>query len=898
MPEWKQEILRRLESLKLEPTREAEIVEELAQHLDDRYEELLSAGASDEEAVGAALRELSSGELLAEELARVERKAAGEAVVLGSGGKSHMLGDIRQDLRYGLRTMLKNPAFTIIAVVALALGIGANTAIFSVVNSILLRPLPFKDPDRLVFIWHAYPKLNLMAPVSPPGFMDYRARGDVFESAAASVGASVNLTGEGEPERIQLRAVTASYFPTLGVMPALGRTFLDEEDQPGHDHVVILSNGLWQRRFGADPSIVGKTITLDGEGYNVVGVMPESFRLFGQDNIWAPLALSAEQLAPNRRRSEFLMMVARLRPGVTLGQAQAAMNAVAGQIQQDNPQSFPSDGSWGLQVKPVYEEMVADIRPALLVLLGAVGFVLLIACANVANLLLARASGRRREIAIRTALGAGRGRLVRQLLTESVLMSLVGGGLGLLLAVWGVDVLIKLNENNIPRSQEIGIDGRVLAFTFGLSLLTGVLFGLVPALQASKTELTEALKEGGRGSAGRHRTRFRNLLVVSEIALALVLLIGAGLMVKSFARLLHVNPGFDPQNLLTMQVALPSTKYREPAQRADFYRQTLEKIRSLPGVQAAGAVSNLPLSGSVSSGFFSIEGQEYSPGQQLPHGDIRSATTEYLQAMSIPLSKGRYFNDRDTDANTLVTIIDETIARLYWPDSDPIGKRIAFNRPDDTKVWIEIVGVVGAVKHKALDADYRGQIYLPHAQSPRGGMYLVVRTLGEPSSMTAMVRSAIQAVDKDQPVYRVMTMEALVTESVAQKRFSMLLLALFAVVAVMLAIVGLYGVMSYGVSQRTHEIGVRMALGAQSRDVLKMVVGQGLALALIGVGVGLVAAFLLTRLMSSLLFGVSATDPYMFASIPLILAAVALLACYIPARRATKVDPMIALRYE
>ncbi|HEX8142216.1 MAG TPA: ABC transporter permease [Pyrinomonadaceae bacterium] len=899
MPEWKREIGKRLESLKLEPTREAEIVEELAQHLEDRYEELLSGGATLEEATSAALRELSEGGLLAEELGRVVREAApSEAIVFGSKGRSNMLGDIWQDLRYGLRTMLKNPGFTGVAVLALALGIGANSAIFSVVNSILLRPLPFKDPDRLVMVWHSYPKLDLIAPVSPPGFTDYGARTDVFENAAVASGGSANLTGAGEPERIQARAVTASFFPTLGVTPALGRTFLQEEDQPSHEHVVVLSHGLWQRRFGADPAIVGQTIMLDGEGYNVVGVMPESFRMFGQDDLWAPLALTAEQLSPKRRGSEFLLMIARLKPGVSLEQAQAVMDTVAGQIRQNNPQNYPNDGSWGVKVKSVYEETVGDIRPALLVLLGAVGFVLLIACANVANLLLARASVRRKEIAIRTALGAGRRRLIRQLLTESVLLSLVGGGLGMVLAVWGVDVLVKLNQNNIPRAQEVGIDGRVLAFTCGLSLLTGILFGLAPALQASKTELTEALKEGGRTSGGSHRARVRNLLVISEIALALVLLIGAGLMVKSFSRLSHVNPGFEPQNLLTMQVALPSTKYSEPKRRADFYRQALEKIKTLPGVQSAGAVSHLPLSGSVGSGFFSIEGRAESPGEQLPHTDLRASTPDYLQTMGIPLLKGRYFNERDTEASPNVAIVDETLARRYWPNEDPIGKRISFNRRENADVWREVVGVVGAVRHKALDADYRGQLYFPHPQNPWGGMYLVVRTMNEPASMAAMVRDAIQSVDKDQPVYRVMTMETLLAESVAQRRFSMLLLTLFAVVAVLLAIVGLYGVMSYGVSQRTHEIGIRMALGAQAGDVLRMVVGQGLLLALIGVGAGLLASLALTRVMSSLLFGVSARDPFMFVSIPLILAAVALLACYIPARRATKVDPMIALRYE
>ncbi|HEV2913882.1 MAG TPA: ABC transporter permease [Pyrinomonadaceae bacterium] len=899
MPEWKQEIGKRLAGLKLAPARKAEIVEELAQHLEDRYEELLARGATLEEAARSALRELDDGgSLLAQELSRIEEKPQREPAIFGDTGRMNMIGGIWQDLRYGLRMMLKNPAFTAVAVLALGLGIGANTAIFSVVNSILLRPLPFREPDRLVTVMHNYPKLDLIAPVSPPGFEDYRARTDVFENAGASSGGSFNLTGEGEPERIQARGVTAGFFETLGVEAALGRTFLPEEDKPGNEHVVVLSNGLWQRRYGADPGVVGRTITLDGEGYTVVGVMPAGFRFYGQDDAWAPLALNAEMMSPNRRGSEFLLMIARLKPGVSFEQAQAAMNSVASQIRQDNPQQYPSDSDWGVRVKPVYEEMVADIRPALLVLLGAVGFVLLIACANVANLLLARASVRRKEIAIRTALGAGRWRLVRQLLTESVLLSITGGGLGLLLAVWGVDVLVKLNQNNIPRAREIGIDARVLAFTFGLSLVTGVLFGLAPALQASRTQLTDALKEGGRTSGGSHRARFRSLLVVTEIALALVLLIGAGLMVKSFSRLSHVDPGFQPQNLLTMQVALPVTKYKEDKQIGDFFRQALEKIKSLPGVQSEGAVSQLPLSGSVASGFFTIEGQEAS-GEQRPHTDLRASSPEYLQTMGIPLLKGRYFNERDTDSSPNVAIIDETLARRYWPGADPVGRRISYNRRDGKPVWREIVGVVGAIKHKALDADYRGQLYFPHPQNPWSNMSLVVRSnTADPASLTAAVRSAIQAVDKDQPVYRVMTMETMVAESVAQHRFSMFLLTLFAVVAVALAVVGLYGVMSYGVSQRTHEIGIRMALGAQARDVLRMVVGQGFVLALLGVGAGLLGALALTRVMSSLLFGVSATDPFMFVSVPLILAGVALLACYLPARRATKVDPMVALRYE
>jgi putative ABC transport system permease protein len=899
MPEWKKEIRERLKGLRLEAAREAEIVEELAQHLDDRYEELMLGGATTEAACAAVLLELNDSELLARELGRVERQIIREPVVLGAQRRGIMIVDLWHDLRYGVRTLRKNPGFTLIAVLTLALGIGANTAIFSVVNAILLRPLPFKDPDRLVILGHAYPKLDLIAPVSPRGFVDYRDRGDVFESAAVSSGASFNLTGQGEPERIQGRRVSADFLSTLGVEPVLGRAFLPEEDQPGKEHVAILSHGLWQRSFGADQNVIGRMITLDGESYSVIGVMPASFRLYGGDELWTPLALTAEQLSPARRGSEFLIMIARLKPGITVEQAQTAMNSVANQIIKDEPGTYPTDGSWGVSVKLLYEDYVRDIRPALLVLLGAVGFVLLIACANVANLLLARASARRKEIAIRTALGAGRWRLIRQLLTESVLLSLAGGGLGLLIAIWGVDLLIKLNQDNIPRAQEIGVDGRMLVFTFGLSLLTGILFGLVPAIQASKTELTETLKEGGRTSAGSHQARFRNLLVVTEIALALVLLIGASLMVRSFARLLQVNPGFQTQNILTMQVTLPYLKYKDPPMSRNFYQQTLEKVKALPGVQSVGAVSHLPLSGGVASGFFAIEGREVPPGEQGYHSDRRSISSEYLQTMSIPLLKGRYFNEADRDETQKVVIIDETLARKYWPGEDPTGKHISYNRDDkNERIWREIVGVVGSIKHRALDADYRGTVYSPHSQWPLGNMFLVVHTTSEPQSMASMVRSAIQSVDKDQPVYRVRTMEDVFAESVAQKRFSMFLLGLFAAVALVLAAVGLYGVMSYGVSQRTHEIGIRMALGARGPDVLKMVLGQGMVLALIGTGLGLAGAFVLTRVMSSLLFGISSTDPLTFISVPLILAAVALLACYIPARRATKVDPMVALRYE
>ena len=806
-----------------------------------------------------------------------------------------------QDIRYGIRTMLKNPGHTAVAVLALALGIGANTAIFSVVNAILLRPLAFKEPDRLVTVAHSYPKLNLMVPVTPPGFMDYRDRGKVFESAAVSTGANYNLTDQDKAERIQGRQVTAGFFSTLGVPAVLGRTFLPEEDEPGKTLVTVLSYGLWQRRFGGEPNILGQKLMLNEQPYTVVGVMPQSFRLYQEDEIWTPyyLGMTRERMASESRGAEYLSMIARLKPGISLEQAQAAMNTVASQIIQEYPQRYANDGSWGVKVKLLHEEFVAEIRPALRVLLGAVGFVLLIACANVANLLLARAATRGKEMAVRLALGARRARIVRQLLTESMLLALTGGGLGLLTAVWGVELLVKLNEKNIPRALEINIDRRVLAFTLGLSLLTGIIFGLLPALQASKTALTETLKEGGRG--GTHRAGFRNLLVVAEVALALVLLIGAGLMVKSFIRLIEVDPGFQTQNLLTMQVALAGDKYRDPQAVKAFYQQALEKVKAVPGVKAVGAISALPLSGMVSGGFFAIEGRQIA--QQIPHADNRSVSHEYLQMMGIPLIRGRLLSERDTIDTPNVVIIDETLARRYWPNEDPLGQRVAFNRdPNGQQVWREVVGVVGAIKHKALDADHRGAFYFPQNQLVWGGSkYLVVRTATEPMSLVAAVRAAVRTVDKEQSVYGEKTMETVVAESVAQRRFSMLLLGLFAVVALILAAVGLYGVMSYAVTQCTHEIGVRMALGAQSRDVLKLVVGQGMVMAVSGIAIGLGAAFALAKLLSSfsgLLFGVSPTDQTIFVIVPLLLTLVALAASYIPAYRATKVDPMVALRYE
>ena len=808
-----------------------------------------------------------------------------------------------QDLRYGVRMLLKQPGFTVVAVVALALGIGANTAIFSVVNAILLRPFNYKDSERLVQISHNYPKLDLKAGVSASGYTHYREHGESFEEVSAGTGWPVNLTDAGDPERLQGMAVTHTFFPTLGAEASRGRVFSPEEDQPGHNRVVVLTDGLWKRRFGSDPNLVGNTIRLNGENYTVIGIMPADFQ-FGREmgqapDLYSPIAFTPEQLNPNRWRNEFLFTVARLKPNVTIGQAQAELDTIAANVREQyfggGDANDPS--SWGLLVRSMREITVGEIRPALLMLLVAVAFVLLIACANVANLLLARAALRHKEIAIRSALGAARGRVIRQLLTESVLLAVIGGAIGLGLAYWGIGALLSLNEGGIPRSNEIGIDARVLFFTIGVSLLTGVLFGLFPAWQTSKTDLHAVLKEGGRsGSAQRS---VRGLFVVVEVAAALVLLVGAGLLLKSFQKLQEVNPGFKPDHLLTMQISLPSNRYKDPQQIDAFFAQALEKIKALPGIESAGVSTSLPMSGSGSSGSFTIEGRTVAPGEMSPWGNRWFAGATYFQTMGIPLLKGRYFDDRDVREAPQVAIIDETMERKFWADEDPVGKRISFGRdPQGNPIWREVVGVVGHVKQKGLEGESPVQYYIPHRQLPSAGVFLVARTAAEPSSLAGAVRGSIQSVDRELPVFRVTTMERMVSESMTQRRFAMTLLGIFAVVALILASVGLYGVMSYSVTHRTNEIGIRMALGAKVTDVLAMVVGQGMKLSLAGVGIGLVGAVALTRVMRTLLFSVSATDPLTYIVVALLLAGVSLVACYVPARRATKVDPMEALRYE
>jgi predicted permease len=807
--------------------------------------------------------------------------------------------NLLQDIRYAFRVLIKKPSFTIVVVLALGIGIGATTAIFSVVNAILLRPLPYKNPDRIAMIWMNNPKLGVDQDWhSYPNYADYKEQNQVFEDMAAFNDRSFNLTGTGEPVRVMGVWATASLFPVMGVEPIMGRPFSAEEEEPGKDLVAVISQGLWQRRFGGDPNIIGQPISLNGVNRTVVGVMPASFVFPQKDTeLWIPLAVSPQR--KQARNSFSLKSVGRLKPGVTIEQARADMGAIGNRLDE---QYFHS--GYGANIVPLHEQVTGKIRPALWVLFGAVTFVLLIACANVANLLLARAASREREIAIRTALGAGRARLVRQLLTESALLALAGGVVGLLLAIWGLDALIALSPEDIPRLDQVGVDARVLVFTLAISLLTGFAFGLVPALQASKPDMNETLKEGGRGSTGGIQgKRVRGLLVVSEIALSLVLLIGAGLLIRSFVRLQKFDLGFNPNNLLTMRLQLPGTKYREEKQFVDFYQQLFQRMRSVPGVESVGATSSIFLTDTPNSTNFSIEGRPAFTDAESIEVPLDAVTTDYFKVMNIPLLRGREFDGHDQIGSPLVAIINETFARRFFPGEDPIGKRFLYGRPQGPNPpWRTIVGVVADVRRTGFDKDVRPETFLPQDQEPDNALTVVARTASNPASFAGALRDQVWAVDKDQSVFDIKTMDETLSEMTSQRRFTMLLLSIFAAVALILAAVGIYGVISYSVTQRTHEIGIRIALGAERRDVLRLVVGQAMTMTSVGVVAGLGASFLLAfvlkRLMSGLLYGVSATDPVTFALIPLALVGVALGASLVPARRATKVDPMVALRYE
>ncbi len=896
MPDFKQQIRDRLAGSSLSPTREVEIVEELSQHLEDRYEQALSRGATEGEAYEAALLELKENGLLGLEIRGVERSVQQDPVPMGIERGANIIGDLAQDLHYGLRMLVKNPSFTIVAVLALALGIGANSAIFSVVNTVLLRPLPYKNPGRLVMLWEEATHLGFPKNTpSPANFIDWRAQNTVFEAMAAMVERSFNLTGVGEPERFDGRRVSANLFDLLGVQPQLGRAFRAEEDKPG-SRVVILSNGLWQHRFGGDPRVIGQTVSLNGESYTVIGVMPGSFQFpTRRDQLWVPLAFDAKEAAS--RGNHFLEVIARMKPGVTLQQAQAEMSTIAARLAQQYPEENLRVGS---VVTALQEQVVGDIKPALLVLLGAVGFVLLIACANVANLLLARAAARQKEIALRLALGAGRSRLTRQFLTESVLLAVTGGAVGLLLSIAGLRVLKTFIPDTISQAQAISIDAKVLVFTGLVALVTGIIFGLAPAMQVSHLDINDTLKEGGRDAAGGTRgNRIRALLVIGEIAVSFVLLMGAGLLINSFMHLRNLHPGFRANHLLTMKIPLSEVKYPDKERRSPFYAEVLRRVQALPGVQSAAVAGNLPLTYDGDSMPIGIEGRTDPPPDQRPDVILRVVGPGYFSTMGIPLVRGRDFREQDKADSARVVIVSEKTARHFWPGENPIGKRLKPGSTNRNIPWIEIIGVVKDVRQNDFVSEPKMQMYIPYQQlnsfAPNA---LVVRTNVEPLSLTGAVRNAIWAVDKDQPVSNLRSMDEIVSEAVARQRFSMLLLGIFAALAMVLAAVGIYGVMSYSIAQRTREIGLRIALGAQKSDVLKMILRQGLRFVAAGLAIGLAASFVLTRVMASLLFGISATDPATFVSISLMLIAVALLASYIPAVRAMKIDPMLALRYQ
>ena len=800
-----------------------------------------------------------------------------------------------QDVRFGVRMLLKNPGFSFIAVLALALGIGANTAIFSVVNGVLLRPLPFPEAERLVWFDGVNPARGITeSSLSLPDYLDWRNQTEAFESTTAFIEGSAILSSEdSEPERVPRGVVTAGFFPTIGVQPVQGRALLPEDEVSGREPVAVLSYGLWQRRFGANPNVVGSRITLSGRSVTVVGVMPAGFDYPAQAQVWSALKTDSSD---ERRDNRYLQVVARLKPMATLAQAQAQIDTLSSRLGQQYPET---NGGWTARLTGLQDWTTREVRTSLLLLLGAVGFVLLIACANVANLLLARASARRKEIALRTALGAGRRRIIRQLLTESLVLSFIGGAFGLALSFFLTDLLVAISPADVPRLGEIELDARVLGFTAGVVGLVGLLFGLAPALQASKTDHNDALKEGGRGSTqGRGQNRVRVLLVVSEIALSLLLLIGSGLLIKSFVLLRDVDPGFDAENVLTMRISLPAVRYAKPEQQANFYRDLTERVKALPGVEAAGATVSLPLGGSNFSvgRSFVREGRALTTENSIDT-DYFVATPDYFKTMRIPVKTGRAFTERDTVETPPVVLINETLARRVFPGEDPIGKRLTVWR--DEKFAREIIGIVGDVKSSRLDAETGSQIYVPYAQDAAwGGLSLAVRTKGEPEMLAAGVRGAALAIDKNLPAYDIKTMGDVLAASVANNRLVVLLFGVFALFALLLASIGIYGVIAYSVAQRTHEIGIRLALGAQTTDVLRLIVTQGMTLALIGVSVGVAGSLAATRVMRSLLYGVSATDPLIFIGVSLLLTVVALLACFIPARQAMKVDPMVALRYE
>ena len=872
-------LLRRWRALIHKDEMENELDEEMQFHLDRDIEQKIEGGMSPEDARYAALKSFGRFDQSKEE----SRDARGVSFI----------ENILRDVTYSVRILLKSYAFTIVVVLTLALGIGANTAIFSFANGILLRPLPYPQADRLVSLDETALKRGIDSmSVSFPNFLDWREQNKVFEDIGVYYGTSkFTLSGAGEPIDLRGSYVSHGLLEILRISPQLGRTFTASEDRPDEDAVVILGYDLWQRNFGGDSNILGRKIMLNSRPRTVIGVMPKDFRFPEVSELWAPLALTTKEFT---RTDHGLSCIARLKDGVTVTEAQAEMHTIASRIEAQNP---VTNEGLGVKVTSLHQSLAGDYRQALLILLGVVGCVLLVACVNVANLMLARASARQREFALRAALGAGRWRIVRQLLIESLLLAIAGGTLGFALSLCALHLLLTAIPIQLPFWMKFGIDLRVLGFTIAITLLTGLIFGAAPALQTSRVDLNDTLKEGGRGTVGG-RGRSRSLLVVTEIALSLVLLVGAGLMIQSFLRLQRVNIGLDAKNVLTTSFSLPQAKYREPEQRATFFKQLIERVRALPGVEAVSATATVPLSGGGWGRSLTIEGYPVLPVGQAPMIQHTVVTPGYFRTMGIPLLSGRDFADADTKDVPGVTIVDERLARQYWPNENPVGKRIRFGPPEDNEPWHTVIGVVGTVRHQRMQEDTRQSVYLPHLQIPVSGLSIVTRTSSDPIELAGAIRREAAQLDPDIPVSKIMTMEEVVARSIWQPRLYAMLFAVFAGGTLMLALIGIYGVMAFLVQTRTHEIGVRMALGATARDVFKLIVGRGMKLTAFGVVIGVGGAVALTRLMHGLLFNTSATDPVTFILISILLSVAAFLACYIPARRAAKVDPLVALRYE
>ena len=810
------------------------------------------------------------------------------------------MGVLMQDLRFAVRQMAKKPGFTAVVVLTMALGIGANAAIFSVLDAVLLRPLPYSNPAGLIKVWTRFTGIG--APndqnwVSAPEFRDLQQLNRSFSDLAAIGSGSINLGLKGSPQRVVGASVSPGLFSMLGAQPLLGRTFLAEEAQPGRDHEVVLSYGLWRRVFGGNRNVIGSTIDIDGVPTVVVGVMAEGFAYPDEAEIWGPLALSPDDLSENSRGSHGLEVLGRMRPGLTLAQVQSDMDRV-GKTMIEQHGSYPyQQYGFGIILHPLLEETVGDVKPSLIVLMAAVGLVLLIACANIANLLLVRSTERQQEMETRMALGASGSRLVRQLLTESVVLALAGGLVGVAITPWILRGLVSIAAKSLPRALHTGIDARALLLTAAISLATGILFGLAPALQAGRKRQFDGLK-GGRSTEGKRPKRLRSALVICETAFSLLLIAGAGLLLRSFAEILKVDPGFRPDGVLTMRVALPDAVYSKPEQVRGFYTELLDRVQRLPGVEAAGAVSALPLSGQGSSGTTTIDSQSVRLEDTTPEADLRVVTPDYFKAMGISLVRGRFFDARDSDTAAPVAMVDESLAQTYWPNQDPIGKRLHMGDRQSKAPWATIIGLVRHVRNRTLEARSRVEVYWPESQRPFGAMTLAVRTTGNPMNLVPTIQREVSAIDPDLPVYRVNTMTEVMGDSLERRRLALILLAVFAGLALLLASVGIYGVTSYGVAQRHVEIGLRMALGADRGQVLGMLIRSGLATIAIGLGLGLAMALFLTRLMSGLLFSVRASDPLALGGAAVLLMAAALLAIFVPARRATKVNPMVALRYE